>query len=78
MKKLILAALVAALGSTVALAEAGFADVDMDGSGDVTLTEAKAVWVSLTDDIYDAADANGDARVDRVEYEAFLAAHPPV
>jgi hypothetical protein len=35
------------------------------------------LWADLTAEAYAAADANGDAKVDQVEFEAFLAANPP-
>lgn len=79
MKKLIVSVLVLGLGTSAAFAQAAtdFASVDADASGDVTLTEAQAVWPALVEDGYKAADANGDAKVDQAEYEAFLAANPP-
>jgi hypothetical protein len=79
MKKLLVSVLVLGLGATSALAQAAsdFATVDADKSGDVTLTEAQAVWAGLADDAYAAADANGDGKVDEAEYNAFLAANPP-
>jgi hypothetical protein len=80
MKKLLVSVLVLGLGaSTAAMAQAAsdFMTVDADASGDVTLTEAQVVWADLTQDVYAAADANGDAKVDQAEYEAFLAANPP-
>jgi hypothetical protein len=80
MKKLFASVLVlgiAASGAAIAQAASDFATVDADASGDVTLTEATAVWPTLTEDAYKAADANGDAKVDEAEYNAFLAANPP-
>ncbi|HHY49564.1 MAG TPA: hypothetical protein GYA10_07440 [Alphaproteobacteria bacterium] len=80
MKKLLVSVLVLGLGaSTAAMAQAAsdFATVDADQSGDVTLTEAQAVWADLTQEAYAAADANSDGKVDQAEYEAFLAANPP-
>jgi hypothetical protein len=80
MKKLLVSVLVLGLGaSTAAMAQAAtdFATVDADASGDVTLTEAQAVWATLTQEVYAAADTNGDAKVDQAEYDAFLAANPP-
>jgi hypothetical protein len=80
MKKILVAVLVLGIGSSgAALAQAAvdFASVDVDASGDVTLTEAQAVWAELTEEVFAAADGNGDAKVDQVEYEAFLAANPP-
>lgn len=80
MKKLLVSVLVLGLGaSTAAMAQAAsdFATVDADQSGDVTLTEAQAVWADLTQEAYAAADSNGDGKVDQAEYEAFLAANPP-
>lgn len=80
MKKLLVPALVLGLGySTAALAQLAtdFAAVDVDASGEVSLTEAQTVWIDLTAEAYAAADANGDGVVDQAEYEAFLAANPP-
>lgn len=80
MKKLLVSVLVLGLGaSTAAMAQAAsdFATVDADASGDVTLTEAQAVWATLTQEAYAAADTNGDGKVDEAEYAAFLSANPP-
>ncbi len=79
MKKLLVSVLVLGLGASGAMAQAAtdFASVDLDASGDVTLTEAQAVWADLTEEAYAAADSNGDGKVDQPEYEAFLAANPP-
>ena len=80
MKKILVAVLVLGIGaSSAALAQVAsdFVSVDVDASGDVTLTEAQAVWADLTEEAYAAADANADAKVDQAEYEAFLAANPP-
>jgi hypothetical protein len=79
MKKVLVAVLVLGLGSSAALAQAAvdFASLDVDASGAVTLTEAQALWPDLTAEAYAAADANGDARVDQVEFEAFLTVNPP-
>ena len=81
MKKVLVSVLVLGLGalSSAALAQAAsdFATVDADKDGAVTLTEAQVVWATLTEDAFKAADANGDAKIDQAEYEAFLAANPP-
>lgn len=79
MKKLLVSALVLALGSTAVMAQAAsdFATVDADKDGAVTLTEAQTVWATLTEDAFKAADTNADSKVDQAEYEAFLAANPP-
>ena len=83
MKKLLASVLVPAfalsLGASAALAQTvtDFASVDADASGDVTLTEAQAVWPDLTEEAYAAADVNADAKVDEAEFTAFLAANPP-
>jgi len=77
MKKLLVS--VAALCfTTAAMAQAvtDFAAVDADKSGDVSLTEAQVVWADLTEETFKAADTNADGKVDQVEYEAYLAAHP--
>ena len=80
MKKILVAVLLLGAGSTsVALAQAAsdFASVDADASGDVSVAEAQVVWADLTAEVFVAADANGDGKVDQPEYEAFLAVHPP-
>ena len=80
MKKILVAVLVLGIGaSSAALAQVAsdFASVDVDASGDVTLTEAQVVWADLTAETYAAADTNGDAKVDQAEYDVFLAANPP-
>ena len=79
MKKILVAVLVLGIGSSAAVAQAAvdFASIDIDASGDVTLTEAQVLWADLTAEAYAGADANGDAKVDQAEFEAFLAANPP-
>jgi hypothetical protein len=80
MKKILVAVLVLGIGSSSAALAQGavdFASIDVDASGDVTLTEAQVLWADLTAEAYAMADANGDAKVDQVEFEAFLAANPP-
>jgi hypothetical protein len=80
MKKFLVAVLVLGIGSSsAALAQVAtdFASVDVDASGDVTLTEAQVVWADLTEEAFAAADGNADAKIDQAEFEAFLAANPP-
>jgi hypothetical protein len=79
MKKLLVSVLVLGMSASGALAQTAtdFMSVDVDASGDVTLTEAPAVWVDLTAEAYAAADTNGDSVVDEAEFTAFLAANPP-
>ncbi|HEY0918780.1 hypothetical protein [Devosia sp.] len=77
MKKL-LVSLVAIGFASAAMAQVvtDFAAVDADASGDVSLTEAQAVWAELTEEAFKAADTNADGKVDQAEYEAYLAANP--
>ena len=80
MKKLLVSVLVLGLGvSTAAMAQAAtdFVIVDADASGDVSLTEAQAVWPDLTQEVYDAADGDQSGGLNQAEYEALLAANPP-
>ena len=77
MKKLLVSILVLGF-STAAMAQAvtDFAAVDVDASGDVTLTEAQVVWPGLTEDAYAAADGDQSGSLSQAEYEAYLAANP--
>lgn len=58
------------LAATPALAQAplNFADVDTDGSGELSFAELQAVWPDLTQDEFTAADldANGSLSVDEL------------
>lgn len=77
MKKLLVS--IVAIGfASAAMAQAmtDFASVDTDSSGDVSFTEAQAVWADLTEEAFRTADTNGDGKVDEAEYEAFLAVNP--
>ena len=80
MKKLLVSVLVLGLGvSTAAMAQSAtdFAAVDADASGDVSLTEAQAIWPDLTQEAYTAADTDASGSLNQAEYEALLAANPP-
>lgn len=80
MKKLLVSVLVLGLGaSTAAMAQMAtdFVVVDADGSGDISLTEAQAVWADLTEEAYAAADSDQSGSLNQAEYEALLAANPP-
>jgi hypothetical protein len=80
MKKLLVSVLVLGLGaSTAAMAQMAtdFVVVDADGSGDVSLTEARAVWPDLSEEAYAAADGDQNGSLNQAEYEALLAANPP-
>jgi hypothetical protein len=78
MKKLLVS--IVALGfTTAAMAQAvtDFAAVDIDASGDVSLTDAQVVWPALTEDAYKAADIDQSGSLSQEEYDAYLAANPP-
>jgi Skp family chaperone for outer membrane proteins len=80
MKKLLVSVLVLGLGvSTAAMAQSAtdFAIVDADASGDVSLTEAQAIWPDLSQEAYAAADTDQNGSLNQAEYEALLAAIPP-
>jgi predicted porin len=59
MKK-ILAALAISLMAATAAQAAEMADVDTDGSGTVSMEEASAAMPDLSEDAFNAADADGD------------------
>lgn len=67
MKKLLIAAAVLGATSTLALA-ADFAAVDADGSGAVSMDEAKAAMPDLTDEAFQAADADGSGDLSPEEF----------
>lgn len=78
MKKLLVS--IVALGfSTAVMAQAAtdFASVDTDTSGDISLTEAQVVWPDMTEEAYNAADADQSGSLSQEEYDAYLAANPP-
>ena len=62
MKKMLVSALVV-LGLSTSLAFAqtptSFADVDSDGNGELSYAELQLVWSDLTQQEFDAADADG-------------------
>lgn len=76
MKKIILSSLVVLGLSTAAFAQAAtdFATVDADASGGITLVEAQAAWPDLTEDAFNAADADGNGELSAEEYDALVAA----
>jgi len=78
MKKFLIT--VAAIGlTTAAFAQAAavtFASVDTDTSGGVSLAEAQVAWPDLTQEAFDAADANKDAALDQTEFDAYVATLP--
>ncbi|MBD8066626.1 EF-hand domain-containing protein [Devosia sp. PTR5] len=61
MKKLILSSVVllGLSGAAVAQTPMAFADVDTDGNGTISFTELQAVWPTLTQEEFDAADTSG-------------------
>lgn len=80
MKKLFVSVLVLGLGaSSAAMAQAAtdFASVDADASGEVSLTEAQAVWAELTEEAHAAADTDQSGGLSQAEYDVLLAANPP-
>jgi len=78
MKKLMIT--FAAIGlSTAAFAQAEaptFASADTDTSGGVSLAEAQVAWPDLTQEAFDAADANKDGQLDQTEFDAYVATLP--
>ncbi|GAB4355957.1 MAG: hypothetical protein Kow0026_15480 [Oricola sp.] len=67
MKKLLVAA--AALAATTSLAlAADFAEVDADGSGTVSMEEAKAAMPDLTDEAFATADTDGSGDLSPEEF----------
>jgi Ca2+-binding EF-hand superfamily protein len=67
MKK-ILAALAISLLATTAAQAAEMADVDTDGSGTVSMEEASAAMPDLSEDAFNAADADGDGSLNADEF----------
>ena len=75
-----LAALVSAAGLILAAGTAGadelggleFETVDADGDGLVTFLEIQAVAPRASREQFDDFDTDGDAALDRTEYEAWL------
>lgn len=67
----------AAIGLTTSFAVAqdvpAFAGADGDASGDVTLAEAQAVWPDLTQEAFDAADADKSGSLNQTEFDALAA-----
>jgi len=79
MKKIILSSLVVLGLSGAAFAQAAtdFATVDADASGGVSLTEAQAVWPDLTEDAFNAADADASGELSADEFATISAAATP-
>lgn len=63
---------VATFGTAAAYAQAGstdkFGDVDGNKDGMVTMTEAMGAYPTLTQAIFDQADANHDGNLDQTEF----------
>lgn len=78
MKKLLIT--IAAIGlSSAAFAQAAavtLTSVDTDTSGGVSLAEAQVAWPDLTQEAFDAADANKDGSLDQAEFDAYVATLP--
>ena len=67
MKKLLIA--FAALAATTSLSlAADFAAADADGSGAVSMEEAKAAMPDLTEDAFKTADADGSGDLSEAEF----------
>ncbi len=62
-----------AAGSAVAQDAAAFADVDTDQSGDLTLEEVQVVMPDLTQEDFDAADADASGTLSEEEYTTLSA-----
>jgi len=56
-----------------AMTPASFSQADADTSGSVTLAEAQVVLPDLTQEAFDAADANKDGTLDQAEFDALVA-----
>jgi hypothetical protein len=71
MKHLALGVAVLGLSAASALAQTPttFADVDLDGSGELSFVELQAVWTDLTDAEFTAADADGSGGLTPVELD---------
>jgi len=78
MKKLLIT--IAAIGLTsAAFAQAAavtFPSADTDTSGGVSIAEAQVAWPDLTQEAFDAADANKDGSLDQAEFDAYVATLP--
>lgn len=63
---------VATLGTAAAYAQAGstdkFGDVDGNKDGMVSMTEAMGAYPTLTQALFDQADANHDGNLDQTEF----------
>lgn len=61
MHKIALGLAVLGLATTAALAQTptSFADVDTDANGELSFAELQVIWTDLTQDEFDAADADG-------------------
>jgi hypothetical protein len=78
MKKIVLSSLIALGLSTAvyaqdAAAATDFLTVDADASGGVSLTEAQAAWPDLTEDAFNAADADANGELSEEEYAVLTA-----
>jgi hypothetical protein len=76
MKKFLVS--IVAIGfTTAAMAQAtDFASADVDVSGDVSLTEAQALWPELTEEGFAAADTDASGGLSQEEFDAYAAANP--
>lgn len=61
MQKLALSLAVIGFTATAALAQTptSFADVDTDGNGELSFAELQVIWTDLTQEEFNAADADG-------------------
>lgn len=73
MKKLALTLTLGVATTGMALAQ-GIADMDADGTGNLSVSELQAVYPSLTEEGFTAIDANGDGAVDEAELAAAVEA----
>lgn len=69
MKQTLIAIAALAAASSMAFA-ADFAAADTDGSGAVSMDEAKAAMPDLSDDAFKAADADGSGDLSAEEFTA--------
>jgi len=73
MKKLVFALSVLGLASSPALAAAmDFTKVDANGDGQVTMDEAKAAGLELTEQQFAAADVDKSGGLSEAEYKAAM------
>jgi hypothetical protein len=74
---LALGALLVCAGAANAQTPLTYADVDSDGSGELSLPELQAVWTNFTQSEFDAADSDTNGGISVRELDALQAAAAP-